>query len=239
MANGRCGKPPMTPFVAAEISQKPWMPNEQVHAKALEGWEILQKTHKRPSPLDIGFQAFIAYNVRFVLSGDLARAWKTFGGLAAQLTHLGTVVNIAITENATTSQTDDREIRQHASELYKFREREKTSPNSYPMKIKEPNEIPSGNAVDRQPSHQETTGAQKERARTRRGALKERAKATTKTLKERENATTTGGIRNLRGATGGETSTGRPRTSGSRDIGTRHRRRQWQKRLPNKRQAPR
>lgn len=125
LANGRCKKHPITPFLVAEMSQKPWMPNGQIHSKALGGWEILQKTHKRPSSLDIGSQAAIAYNIRFVLAGDLAQAWQTFGGLSAQLTHLGTVMNLAIAENATIAQTYDRMIRQHANELSKFRGREK------------------------------------------------------------------------------------------------------------------
>ena len=83
------------------------------------------KNRERPSKLGLGFHAWVSYNVRFVLSRDLASAWKTIGGIAMQLTHLGTVLNLGITENATIAMTYDAKIRAYANELSKFRTREK------------------------------------------------------------------------------------------------------------------
>ena len=79
--------------------------------------------------MELGFQAWIAYNLRFILSGDLDAAWGTFGGISMQLTHLGTGLNSEITENATIAMTYDAEIRTYSDELSKFRTREKEITN--------------------------------------------------------------------------------------------------------------
>ena len=85
----------------------------------------MNKNHKRPSKLELGFQAWIPYNIRFILAGDLASAWGTLGGVAMQLTHLGAVLNLAIAENATIAMAYDSKVRTYADELSKFRTREK------------------------------------------------------------------------------------------------------------------
>ena len=95
----------------------------------LGAWETMSENHRRPSKLERGCQAWIAYNIRFILAGDLASDWGTFGGVAAQLTHLGTVLNLAITENATIATTYDAKVRTYANELSKFRTREKETIN--------------------------------------------------------------------------------------------------------------
>ena len=59
----------------------------------------------------MSFQLFVLTYLRFVLAGDLAGAWRTFGGLAAQLTHLGTLLSIAATENAMIAMAYDRSVR--------------------------------------------------------------------------------------------------------------------------------
>ena len=106
------------------MSLKPWMPNESAHLRAHEGWITLQKTHKRPSNFGTSFQAWIAYSLRFILAGDLTSAWKTFGGLSAQLTHMGTALNIATLENATIAMTYDQKIRFRANELSRCMEKD-------------------------------------------------------------------------------------------------------------------
>ena len=124
-AKGRCEKPPMVPYIAAELHKSPRMPSQEAHTRALDSWETLQKTHKRPSTVEMGFQAWIAYNLRFILTGDLCGAWDTFGGLSAQLAHQGAVMNLAITENATIAQTYDNKIKTYAQELSNFCQLEK------------------------------------------------------------------------------------------------------------------
>ena len=50
-------------------------------------------------------QAWLLYQLRFLIAADLACAWTGFGGLAAQLNHLSIVMNISITySDATTKE---------------------------------------------------------------------------------------------------------------------------------------
>ena len=74
------------------------MPAESSHSMALDAWGTMNKHHKRPLKLELGFQAWVAYNIRSFLAGDMDSACGTFGGIAMQLTHLGTGLNFAITE---------------------------------------------------------------------------------------------------------------------------------------------
>ena len=38
--------------------------------------------------------------MRYVLAGDLTGAWSPFGGLEAQMNHIGIVLDLAVTEHA-------------------------------------------------------------------------------------------------------------------------------------------
>ena len=71
-----------------------------------------------------------------------------------QLTHLGTVLNLAITENATIAVTYDAEVRTYANEQSKFRTREKETIDllkEEDQRIKR--EVPPANVDLPQPSH--------------------------------------------------------------------------------------
>ena len=61
--------------------------------------------------------------MRFILSGDVASSWGTFGGIGLQFAHLGAVLHMAVAENATIAQLYDSRVRTYAGELSKFRER--------------------------------------------------------------------------------------------------------------------
>ena len=95
----------------------------------LGAWETMNKNRKRPSKLELRFHPWVAYNIRSILVGDLACAWETFGGISMQLTHLSTVLNLAITENATIAMTYAAKVRTYARELPKFRTRGKEIAN--------------------------------------------------------------------------------------------------------------
>ena len=124
LANGAWGGTSDYPFCPGGIRKKPWVPQESPHTRALDAWRVLRKSHKRPSNCDMAFQAWITYSLRFILSGDLVSAWKTFGGIALQFTHLGNALQKAMAENATIAQLYDARVRTYADELSKFRERE-------------------------------------------------------------------------------------------------------------------
>ena len=84
----------------------------------------LQKTRKRPSSIELGFQALVAYALRFIMEGDLCGTRATLGGVEAQMAHLGTGMSLAVAENATLSHVYESKIRTYAQELPKFRKRE-------------------------------------------------------------------------------------------------------------------
>ena len=85
----------------------------------------MNKNRKSYSKLELGIQAWIAYNVHFIMSGDFDSACETFGCIAMQLTLLGTFLNLAITANATIAMKYDEKVRTCAHEMSKFRTREK------------------------------------------------------------------------------------------------------------------
>ena len=117
LAKGARRKPPIAPFVMGGSMRNPGPPLESAHTRALDAWKVLQKSHKRHSNCDLAFQAWIAYSIRFILSGDLTSAWKTFGGIGLQFAHIGTVLNMAEAENATIAQLYDLRVRTYANEL--------------------------------------------------------------------------------------------------------------------------
>ena len=103
--------PTYTPFVTGDLSADPWIPGDPLYTRARDQWKKMQTARKRPSHQPMSFQLFALTYLRFVLAGDLAGAWTPFGGLAAQLTHLGTLLSIAATENARAAMTYDKSIR--------------------------------------------------------------------------------------------------------------------------------
>ena len=106
------------------MATKPWIPNEAAHIRSMGWWKSLRKTHKRHPNTEVSFQAWISYSIRFIRSGDITSAWKTFGGVADQLSHLGEVLNIATLENATIAMTYDAKVRTYAGELFKARDKD-------------------------------------------------------------------------------------------------------------------
>ena len=124
LAKGRRDKHPTIPFVLAELRKNIGFAARTHTYEHSEPGKPPRKSHRRPSGLELSSQSWGAYNIRFVLAGDIWSAWDTFGCLAAQVAHFGTVLNLDVDENATTTQTCDNILRDHAGELSKFRQKE-------------------------------------------------------------------------------------------------------------------
>ena len=182
LAKGRCETHPIAPFATAEFHKKPWLPTESSHSRAQDVWKTMNKSHKRPSKLELGFQSWVTYNLRFILAGDLASAWKTFGGIAMQLTHMGTVLNLAIAENATIAMAYDAKVRTYANELSEFRSREKRLSTYSRRRANGPNGMSYANAAPPRPSFPRRTGTFGTRTNGKTRTEKERA------TKEKEKA---------------------------------------------------
>ena len=81
--------PPYIPYLTPQISENPWMPLETDHESALTRWAGFSKQARRSlTPQELSIQAFLLYHLRFVFSADLCQAWKHFGSLGDQLSHL-------------------------------------------------------------------------------------------------------------------------------------------------------
>ena len=78
-----------------------------------------QKT--KESPHQVITHVWLLYALRFILVGDLLGAWSTFGGISAQLSHLGIPRHLAITEHVTILITYDAERRAHIQRLARLR----------------------------------------------------------------------------------------------------------------------
>ena len=73
------------------------------------GWS--QKSpHRYTGNRDLEIGQYAIYRARFILAGDLVGAWGEFGGLTAQINHLATVLDIAITDHARIAVAYDRRI---------------------------------------------------------------------------------------------------------------------------------
>ena len=111
LTRGQHVAPSYTPSATGDMAAEPWMPKDPVFPRSQGRWEKMQASHKRPSGQPISFQQYMLNYLRLVLAGDLAGAWASFGGLSAQMTHLGTLLAIASTENAMTAMAYDRAVR--------------------------------------------------------------------------------------------------------------------------------
>ena len=66
---------------------------------ALASWGARSKQARcSATPQEVSLQAFRLYQLRFLIDGELCRAFGHFGGLASQLSHLGTVLSLSVAE---------------------------------------------------------------------------------------------------------------------------------------------
>lgn len=121
ITKARQKRPTYLPYVIPDLSQDPWRPFYPDHTKAIGTWKVPNGSRKKTAPMDLSFQAWAFYNLRFLLVGDLAGAWTPFGGISAQSTHLGMILNMAIVENATIAMTYSRKFREQAAHLARQR----------------------------------------------------------------------------------------------------------------------
>ena len=121
MTKARQKRPTYQPYATPDISQEPCRPFYPARTKAIETWKVLISSHKKPSPMDLSFQAWSFYNLRFLLAGGLAGAWAPFGGLSAQLAQLGLIFNMAAIENSTIAMTYSEHFRGQAAHLARQR----------------------------------------------------------------------------------------------------------------------
>ena len=98
---GRNKVPAYTPFIVPDVSPSPCAITSKEHTAAVARWRTSARQAKRgDNPQSIPMQAWLLYQMRFLIAADLAGAWLGFGGLASQLNHLSIVMNISIVDSA-------------------------------------------------------------------------------------------------------------------------------------------
>ena len=99
MAKGSTRVPAYTPYLVPKLCSPPWMPDRTDHVTSIEGWRRNSKQAKRRVlPQELPIQAWLMYQLRFLLAAESCRAFTAFGGLCAQLNHLSVVLNLSVTE---------------------------------------------------------------------------------------------------------------------------------------------
>ena len=105
--------PAYTPFIVPDVSASPWAVTAKEHVAAVVRWRGNSRQAKRDENSTLKpMQAWLLYQIRFLIAADLAGAWSSFGGLAAQLNHLAIVMNISIVESASVALSYDRLVRE-------------------------------------------------------------------------------------------------------------------------------
>ena len=90
--------PRYTPFVVPKLQDKPWLDPSTSHERTGKYWRENIAPKGRDQSHQVSLQAWIFYLLRFILTGDLCNAWNVFGCLAAQLSHMGVVLHLGVTE---------------------------------------------------------------------------------------------------------------------------------------------
>ena len=119
---GRNKVPSYTPFAIPQLDKEPRCDPSAGHRSSIARWRENSRHKNRSSaPISIPCQDWVLYNIRFLITGELCGAWRSFGGLAAQLPHVDIVLNIAKTENIPTALSYDRLVRTDIQERARAR----------------------------------------------------------------------------------------------------------------------
>ena len=174
LARGMAKVPAYTPFIVPDISASPWAITAKEHVAAVVRWRGNSRQGKKDENSSaIPMQAWLLYQLRFLVAADLAGAWSAFGGLAAQLNHLSIVMNMSIVDSATVALAYDRLVREFLAERARSRH-ELNGPSFFSdflsvenpaLKLKALAEHPRGGGAPRdQPSKAELQKQKKEAA---------------------------------------------------------------------------
>ena len=116
---GETCTPHYTPFVLAQLHQEPWRSPLPAHDKVVDDWSDRMKSLRSIQPLP--FQAYLFYQLRFIMAAHLCSAWETFGGISAQLNAISVMLNLSVVENSGFAVAYDLLMRKHIAHLARQR----------------------------------------------------------------------------------------------------------------------
>ena len=92
--------PPYVPFWPRSFLKRPGYLRILITKRLARAGLVIPKQARRSLiPQELSIRAFTLYHLRFAIASDLCKAWSTFGGLGPQLSHLSTILHLAITES--------------------------------------------------------------------------------------------------------------------------------------------
>ena len=97
IARGESNPQPYHPYIAPNLSDRPWLPRLSAHVNALAAWKAKNRGSRKQS---ISFQMWLRHHMRFIFADEMCNAWAPFGGLASQLNHVAVLLSLATLENA-------------------------------------------------------------------------------------------------------------------------------------------
>ena len=123
LARGMNKIPTYPPFIVPELSKTPWPVASQAHSAALTKWQSSARQANRASdPQLVPFQAWLLYQLRFIMTAEVCGAWQLFGGLTAQLNHLSIVLHLSTVETMAVALSYDRLVKAFLAEKARARE---------------------------------------------------------------------------------------------------------------------
>ena len=111
--------PRFYPFATAQLHSDPWRSPLPAHDRVVDDWADRMKALKSAQPLP--FQAYLFYQIRFILAGHLCAAWGHFGGLSAQMNAIAITLNLSVIENSGVAISYDMLMRKHIAQLARQR----------------------------------------------------------------------------------------------------------------------
>ena len=111
--------PRFKPFVLAQLHLEPFRSPSHIHDNITTDWADRMKSMRSAQPLP--FQAYLLFQNRFIMAGQLCSAWEHFGGFAAQMNAQAVMLTIAVTDNVGVAIAYDMQIRKHIAHLARQR----------------------------------------------------------------------------------------------------------------------
>ena len=113
LARAAATVPSYSPYIIPQLSEKPWVVPTPDHASAIARWRENTRDNRRRVRQEISFQCWVTYQMRFIITAHLCKAFDPFGGIGPQFSHLAICLNIAIIESVATAMSYDRLVKIH------------------------------------------------------------------------------------------------------------------------------
>ena len=91
-------EPPFTPYPAPDIRSEPWTPHALDVKRAIDAEVTKQKKYGVKNPY-VRVDHMALAMIRMIVAGEIAGAWKKFGGLSLQLQNLTAILEISVKRN--------------------------------------------------------------------------------------------------------------------------------------------